>query len=188
MGLARLEFIINAIGIHPKALLELTSLPQTLQQTICSKTSAYPNPVEFYVEKMREGIATIAAAFYPKQVIFRFSDFKSNEYRNLLGGHLFEPTEENPMLGFRGASRYKSPHFRDCFALECQAFKRVRDEMGLNNAQVMVPFVRTVTELEEVVKLMENHGLKRGENDLKIYMMCEIPLEFVVGCRIFTAH
>ena len=175
VGLARLEFIINAIGIHPKALLEMNALPKALQQTILSKTCAYSNPVEFYIEKLREGIATIAAAFYPKQVIFRFSDFKSNEYKNLLGGYLFEPTEENPMLGFRGASRYKSPLFRDCFALECQAFKRVHDEMGLTNAQVMLPFVRTVTEMDEVIKLMEDYGLKRGVNDLKIFMMCEIP-------------
>ncbi len=175
VGLARLEFIINAIGIHPKALLEFNSLPKTLQKTILDRTTAYRDPVEFYIEKMREGIATIAAAFYPKQVIFRFSDFKSNEYKNLLGGYLFEPSEENPMLGFRGASRYKSPHFRDCFALECQAFKRVRNEMGLINAQVMIPFVRTVAELGDVIEVIEDYGLKRGENGLKIYMMCEIP-------------
>ena len=176
IGLARLEFLIsNMIGVHPNALLNFKSLPKSLQKEIHKKTAAYKNPVEFYIEKLREGIAIISAAFYPKQVIFRFSDFKSNEYANLLGGSLYEPVEENPMLGFRGASRYKDKKFRDCFKLECKAFKRVRDEMGLTNAQVMVPFVRTVNELREVVELIESYGLKRGENGLKIFMMCEIP-------------
>ena len=176
VGLARLEFIIsNGIGIHPNALLHFATLPKTLQNQIKKKTNAYKNPVEFYIEKLREGISTIAAAFYPKPVIFRFSDFKTNEYANLLGGELYEPKEENPMIGFRGASRYKDPLFKDCFELECEAFKRVRETMGLTNAQVMVPFVRTVEELREVIALIEQCGLKRGKNDLKIYMMCEVP-------------
>lgn len=175
VGLARLEFIISNIGIHPTALLKFNSLPKKLKQEIRKKTSAYISPVEFYIEKLREGISLIAAAFYPKQVIFRFSDFKSNEYANLLGGHLFEPSEENPMIGYRGASRYYDEKFREAFELECKAFKRVRDDMNLTNAQVMVPFVRTVEELRNVVTLIEENGLKRGENNLKIYMMCEIP-------------
>lgn len=176
VGLARLEFIINdMIGVHPNALLNFDDLPNSLKREISKKTSAYSSPKEFYIEKLREGISLIAAAFYPKQVIFRFSDFKSNEYANLLGGKCYEPQEENPMIGFRGASRYKDKTFRDCFELECEAFKRVRDIMGLTNAQVMVPFVRTVDELREVITLIEYYGLKRGKNDLKIYMMCEIP-------------
>ncbi|MHB1947469.1 MAG: phosphoenolpyruvate synthase [Gammaproteobacteria bacterium] len=176
VGLARLEFIISSmIGIHPNALLNFDKLSKKLQQQIIKKTAAYESPVEFYIEKLREGIALISAAFYPKQVIFRFSDFKTNEYGNLLGGDLYEPFEENPMLGFRGASRYKAKEFRDAFKLECEAFKRVRDKMGLTNAQVMIPFARTVKELTEVIKVIESHGLKRGKNDLKIYMMCEIP-------------
>ncbi|OGT45727.1 MAG: phosphoenolpyruvate synthase [Gammaproteobacteria bacterium RIFCSPHIGHO2_12_FULL_41_20] len=176
VGLARLEFIIsNSIGIHPNAALKFKTLPKLLQQQIRKKTAAYTSPVEFYVEKLREGISTIAAVFYPKQVIFRFSDFKSNEYANLLGGDLFEPKEENPMLGFRGASRYKDARFRQCFELECKAFKRVRDDMGLVNAQIMVPFVRTVEELRQVIELIETYGLKRSVNNLKVYMMCEVP-------------
>jgi pyruvate,water dikinase len=176
IGLARLEFIIsNMIGIHPNALLNFDKLPKTLQQKIAKKTAAYSSPVEFYIEKLREGIAMIAAAFYPKQVIFRFSDFKSNEYANLLGGNLYEPQEENPMIGYRGASRYVDNNFSAAFELECKAFRRVRDEMGLTNAQVMVPFARTVDELEQVVNAISEYGLKRGVNDLKIYMMCEVP-------------
>lgn len=176
VGLARLEFIINnMIGIHPNALLNYKTLPQAIKQKITKKISAYTSPVEYYIERLREGISIIAAAFYPKQVIFRFSDFKSNEYANLLGGDLYEPLEENPMLGFRGASRYKDARFRKCFELECKAFKRVREEMGLMNAQVMVPFVRTVDELKEVIEVIESYGLKRGENGLRIFMMCEIP-------------
>lgn len=182
VGLARLEFIIsNMIGIHPNALLQFDSLPKKLKQQIMAKTAAYKNPIEFYIEKLREGISMIAAAFYPKQVIFRFSDFKSNEYANLLGGNLFEPHEENPMLGFRGASRYNNNRFRQCFELECKAFKRVREEMGLINAQLMVPFVRTVDELREVIELIASYGLKRGENDLLIYMMCEIPSNVILA-------
>ncbi len=176
IGLARLEFIIsNMIGIHPNAILAIDTLSEDLQQAILKKTAAYASPVEFYIEKLREGISMIAAAFYPKPVIFRFSDFKTNEYANLLGGKTFEPVEENPMLGFRGASRYVDDRFRDCFELECKAFKRVRDEMGLQNTQIMIPFVRTVDELKKVIDLMETFGLKRGENHLKILMMCEIP-------------
>lgn len=176
VGLARIEFIIsNHIGVHPNALLNIKSLPKKLKQEILQKTAAYGDPVEFYIEKLREGIATIAAAFYPKPVIFRFSDFKTNEYANLLGGHLYEPQEENPMLGFRGASRYTDKKFIECFKLECEAIKRVHEEMGLINAQVMVPFVRTVNELVQVIKLIEKNGLKRSKNGLKIYMMCEIP-------------
>ncbi len=176
VGLARIEFIIsNLIGIHPNAVLSLSTLPKKLQQEILLKTNAYKNPVEYYIEKLREGISMIAAAFYPKPVIFRFSDFKSNEYANLLGGSHFEPCEENPMIGFRGASRYYDAKFRACFELECKAFKRVRETMGLTNAHLMVPFVRTVDEIQSVTKLMEKFGLTRGINGLLLYMMCEIP-------------
>lgn len=176
VGLARLEFIISdAIGLHPSAALDFKQLSKSLQKQIEKKTSAYKSPVEFYIEKLREGISMIAAAFYPKEVIFRFSDFKSNEYANLLGGHLYEPQEENPMIGFRGASRYKDPRFNKCFELECIALRRVREKVGLTNAQVMIPFVRTVEELKQVMELIESYGLKRGVDGLKIYMMCEIP-------------
>ncbi len=181
VGLARLEFIISNIGIHPNAVLNFAKLPKRLQQQIAKKTSAYKNPVEYYVEKLREGISMLSAAFYPKEVIFRFSDFKSNEYANLLGGDIFEPEEENPMIGFRGASRYHDEKFQRCFELECKAFKRVREEMGLTNAQLMVPFVRTVKELKEVLAIIEATGLKRGKNNLKIYMMCEIPSNVVLA-------
>jgi pyruvate,water dikinase len=163
------------IGIHPNTVLAFKDLESVLKKQVADKTAAYKNPIEFYVEKLREGIAVIAAAFFPHDVIFRFSDFKSNEYANLLGGHLFEPLEENPMIGFRGASRYKDERFIKCFELECEAFKRVRQTMGLVNAQLMVPFVRTVDELKEVIELIEQFGLKRGDDGLKIYMMCEIP-------------
>ena len=176
VGLARLEFIINRmIGIHPKALLEFDSLPTDLQSTINSRIKGYKGPVDFYVEKLVEGIASLAAAFWPKRVIVRLSDFKSNEYENLIGGKLYEPAEENPMLGFRGASRYLSPKFRDCFELECRALKKVRDEMGLNNIEIMVPFVRTVGEAKGVSELLETKGLVRGQNGLKLIMMCELP-------------
>ncbi len=176
VGLARLEFIISdKIGVHPQACLQFKKLSKKIQRQIALHTAAYSSPVEFYTEKLREGIAIIAAAFYPKEVIFRFSDFKSNEYANLLGGRIFEPVEENPMIGFRGASRYASKEFRDCFLLECEAFKRVRHQMGLENAQVMIPFVRTPEELKEVIKIIEKSGLKTKSSNLKIYMMCEIP-------------
>ncbi len=177
VGLARLEFIINrVIGVHPKALLHIESLQdQQLKDSIRERIAGYSSPSNFFVEKLAEGIATIGAAFYPERVIVRMSDFKSNEYANLIGGRLFEPHEENPMIGFRGASRYISPDFRECFALECKAFKKVRDEMGLTNVEVMIPFVRTVEEAEKVTSLLAEHGLKRGENGLKVIMMCELP-------------
>lgn len=176
VGLARLEFIINRmIGVHPKALLDYDTLPLELQQTIDLRTAGYNSPVDFYVDKLVEGISTLAAAFHPQKVIVRLSDFKSNEYENLIGGKLYEPGEENPMLGFRGASRYISDAFRPCFELECRALKRVRDEMGLDNIEIMVPFVRTTDEAREVVELMAANGLERGVDGLKVIMMCELP-------------
>jgi len=176
VGLARLEFIINRmIGIHPRALLEFDTLPAELKATIEPLISAYPSPRDFYITRLTEGIATIAAAFAPHSVIVRMSDFKSNEYANLVGGQRYEPHEENPMLGFRGASRYIADSFRPCFAMECEALKRVRDQMGLTNVEVMVPFVRTPDEARQVVDLLEAHGLKRGENGLRVIMMCELP-------------
>ena len=176
VGLARLEFIINRmIGVHPKALLNFNSLPSELQESVEKRIAGYASPVDFYVDKLVEGVSTLAAAFWPKKVIVRLSDFKSNEYANLIGGKLYEPTEENPMLGFRGASRYISESFRDCFELECRAMKRVRDVMGLTNVELMVPFVRTVNEAAQVVSLLEEYGLKRGENGLRLIMMCELP-------------
>ena len=176
IGLARLEFIINRmIGVHPKALLNYDSLPTDLKDSIDKRTAGYASPVDFYVDKLVEGVSTLAAAFWPKKVIVRLSDFKSNEYANLIGGKLYEPTEENPMLGFRGASRYISESFRDCFELECRAMKRVRDVMGLTNVELMVPFVRTVNEAAQVVDLLGEYGLKRGENGLRLIMMCELP-------------
>jgi pyruvate,water dikinase len=176
VGLARLEFIISQmIGVHPNACLNYETLPKKLKEQVRVKTSAYANPVEYYIAKLSEGISMLAAAFDPQPVIFRFSDFKSNEYMNLLGGSLYEPHEENPMIGFRGASRYVHATFREAFAMECTAFKRVREKMGLTNAQIMIPFVRTVAELKQVIELMAEYGLKRGENNLKVYMMCEVP-------------
>ncbi|PNK61704.1 phosphoenolpyruvate synthase [Psychrobacter sp. FDAARGOS_221] len=176
VGLARLEFIINRmIGVHPKALLNMNTLPREVSQAIKERISGYASPVDFYVDKLVEGISTLAVAFREQPVIVRMSDFKSNEYANLIGGKLYEPSEENPMLGFRGASRYVSETFRDCFDLECRALKRVRDEMGLTNVQIMIPFVRTTKEAKEVVEILETNGLKRGENGLKLIMMCELP-------------
>ncbi len=176
VGLARLEFVINnMIGIHPKAILDVEHVPASLRNEIRRRSRGYASPEAFFVEKLVEGVATIAASFYPKPVIVRLSDFKSNEYRKLLGGEIYEPEEENPMLGFRGASRYVAASFRDCFELECRAMKRVREELGLTNVQLMVPFVRNVAEGKGVVDLLAAHGLKRGENDLKLIMMCEIP-------------
>ena len=180
VGLARLEFIINRmIGVHPKALLEYDTLPVDLQQVIDLRTAGYADPVSFYVDKLVEGISTLAAAFHPQRVIVRLSDFKSNEYENLIGGKLYEPGEENPMLGFRGASRYISEAFRPCFELECRALKRVREEMGFDNVEIMVPFVRTTDEAREVVELLSANGLKRGGDadpkGLKVIMMCELP-------------
>ena len=176
VGLARLEFIINRmIGVHPRALLEFDKLDSELQSQIRTQMAGYSDPVGFFVEKLAEGIAQIAAAFAPEPVIVRLSDFKSNEYANLIGGRRYEPEEENPMLGFRGASRYVDETFRPCFELECRALRRVREDMGLTNVQVMVPFVRSVKEAAEVTRLLALNGLKRGEHDLKIIMMCELP-------------
>ncbi|WP_409307045.1 phosphoenolpyruvate synthase [Pectobacterium sp. B1J-3] len=176
VGLARLEFIINRmIGVHPRALLEFDQQTPELQREIKALMNGYDDPVEFYVGRLTEGIATLAAAFSPKRVIVRLSDFKSNEYANLVGGERYEPEEENPMLGFRGAGRYVSPDFKDCFALECAAVKRVRNEMGLKNVEIMIPFVRTVAQAEAVVEELARQGLRRGEDGLKIIMMCEIP-------------
>jgi len=188
VGLARLEFIINnMIGIHPRALLEYERLPADLKAEIAPRIAAYASPREFYVAKLTEGIATIAAAFQPNPVIVRMSDFKSNEYANLVGGPRYEPHEENPMIGFRGASRYVSRSFRECFELECEAIKRVRNDMGLTNVEIMIPFVRTVDEARAVVELLAADGLKRGENDLRIIMMCELPSNAVLADD-FLAH
>ncbi|MEJ2361888.1 MAG: phosphoenolpyruvate synthase [Gammaproteobacteria bacterium] len=176
IGLARLEFIINRmIGIHPLALLNYADQEAEVKREIDLRIAGYADPVSFFIDKLSEGIATLGAAFYPKPVIVRMSDFKSNEYANLLGGDRYEPHEENPMLGFRGASRYISEMFQPCFELECAAFKKVRNEMGLTNIEIMIPFVRTVEEGKAVIRLLEQNGLRRGENDLKIIMMCEIP-------------
>ncbi|TBM22748.1 phosphoenolpyruvate synthase [Hafnia paralvei] len=176
VGLARLEFIINRmIGVHPRALLEFDQQDAETQAEIKQMMQDYDSPVEFYVGRLTEGIATLAAAFWPKRVIVRLSDFKSNEYANLVGGERYEPHEENPMLGFRGAGRYVADSFKDCFALECAAVKRVRNDMGLTNVEVMIPFVRTVAQAEAVVNQLASEGLKRGENGLKVIMMCEIP-------------
>jgi pyruvate,water dikinase len=188
VGLARLEFIINRmIGVHPKALLNYDKLPRDVQQTVEKRISGYSGPVEFYVEKLVEGISTLAAAFHPEKVIVRLSDFKSNEYANLVGGKLYEPEEENPMLGFRGASRYISENFRDCFELECRAMRKVRDEMGFTNVEIMVPFVRTVGEAEQVIDLLAKNGLKRGENGLRVIMMCELPTNALLASE-FVQH
>jgi len=176
VGLARLEFIINRmIGVHPKALLNYDQQPESVRKVIDRRSAGYADPVEFYVAKLVEGISTLAAAFYPKKVIVRMSDFKSNEYGHLIGGETYEANEENPMLGFRGASRYIAESFRECFELECRALKYVRDEMKLTNLEVMVPFVRTVGEAKQVVELLAENGLRRGENNLRLIMMCEIP-------------
>ena len=184
VGLARLEFIINRmIGVHPRALLEFNDLEADLKETIRRQIAGYADPVSFYVEKLAEGISQIAAAFAPEPVIVRLSDFKSNEYANLIGGKHYEPHEENPMLGFRGASRYVDEGFRPCFELECRALRRVREDMGLVNVQVMVPFVRTVKEAADVTALLAANGLKRGERDLKIIMMCELPSNAILAER-----
>ena len=176
VGLARLEFIINRmIGVHPKALLNFDGLPADVKASVEKRIAGYGDPVDFYVEKLVEGVSTLAAAFWPKKVIVRLSDFKSNEYANLIGGKLYEPEEENPMLGFRGASRYISESFRDCFELECRAMRKVREEMGLPNVELMVPFVRTLGEASQVIDILGQFGLKRGENGLRVIMMCELP-------------
>jgi pyruvate, water dikinase len=182
IGLARLEFIINRqIGIHPKALLQLDRLQEPLRRQIADTVAAYPSPRDYFVTRIAEGVATLAAAFAPEPVIVRMSDFKSNEYANLIGGELYEPHEENPMIGYRGASRYLSADFADCFAMECDALRYVRDEMGLTNVKIMIPFVRTIAEAEGVIALLADNGLRRGENDLQVIMMCELPSNAVIA-------
>ena len=182
VGLARLEFIINNnIGVHPKAILEYPNIDLDLKKAVESVARGHASPRAFYVDKLAEGIATIAAAFYPKPVIVRLSDFKSNEYKKLIGGSRYEPDEENPMLGFRGASRYISEDFAEAFAMECEAMKRVRNDMGLTNVEIMIPFVRTVSQAERVIGLLGKHGLKRGENGLRVIMMCEIPSNAILA-------
>jgi pyruvate,water dikinase len=182
VGLARLEFIINNnIGVHPKAILDYPNVDADLKKAVESVARGHASPRAFYVDRVAEGVATIAAAFWPKPVIVRLSDFKSNEYRKLIGGSRYEPEEENPMLGFRGAVRYTSTEFGEAFAMECEALKRVRNEMGLNNVQVMVPFVRTLGQAKKVTELLGRHGLRRGENDLKLIMMCEIPSNAILA-------
>lgn len=176
VGLARLEFVINnMVGIHPKAILNADAMPAAIQATIKSRSRGYASPKQFYIDKVAEGVATIAAAFYPKPVIVRTSDFKSNEYKKLVGGDIYEPDEENPMMGFRGAARYMAEDFKECFALECEAMKKVRDVMGLTNVELMIPFVRTLEEAKAVTEIMAANGLKRGDNGLRLIMMCEIP-------------
>lgn len=176
VGLARLEFIINNnIGVHPKAILDYPNVDPDLKKAVESVARGHASPKAFYVDKLAEGVATIAAAFYPRPVIVRLSDFKSNEYKKLIGGSRYEPDEENPMLGFRGAARYVAADFAEAFEMECIAMKRVRDDMGLTNVELMVPFVRTLGQAEKVVHLLAKHGLKRGENGLRLIMMCEIP-------------
>ena len=182
IGLARLEFIINRmIGVHPRALMDYDTLPADLKEEIAERIGGYASPTDFYVEKLVEGIATLGASFAPERVIVRLSDFKSNEYRNLIGGPLYEPEEENPMLGFRGASRYISESFRPCFEFECRALKKVRDEMGLTNVAIMVPFVRTLEEAAAVIELLKQNGLERGQNGLEVIMMCELPSNAVLA-------
>jgi pyruvate,water dikinase len=183
IGLARLEFIINRmIGVHPKALLGFDDLDDDdLKEQIEEHMAGYSSPKEFYIGKLVEGISTLACAFAPEKVIVRMSDFKSNEYANLVGGHLFEPEEENPMLGFRGASRYISEEFRDCFQLECEAIKRVRNTMGFTNVEIMIPFVRTTDEARQVIELLAENGLKRGEDGLRVIMMCELPSNAILA-------
>jgi pyruvate,water dikinase len=176
VGLARLEFVINnMVGIHPKAILNADAMPADIKATIKNRSRGYANPKQFYIDKVTEGVATIAAAFYPKPVIVRTSDFKSNEYKKLVGGDIYEPDEENPMIGFRGAARYMAEDFKECFAMEMAAMKQVRDVMGLTNVELMLPFVRTLNEAKTVTEMMAENGLKRGENGLRLIMMCEIP-------------
>jgi pyruvate,water dikinase len=176
VGLARLEFVINnMIGIHPKAILNFDKVPADMQAEITRRANGYASPRQFYIDKLAEGVATIAASFWGKPVIVRLSDFKSNEYKKLVGGDIYEPDEENPMLGFRGAARYIAKDFRDCFELECLAMRKVREELGLTNVELMIPFVRTLTEARQVEEILAEYGLKRGVNGLRLIMMCEIP-------------
>ena len=182
VGLARLEFIINNnIGVHPKAILDYPNIDNDLKKAVESVARGHASPRAFYVDKVTEGVATIAAAFWPKPVIVRLSDFKSNEYRKLIGGSRYEPEEENPMLGFRGAARYISADFGEAFAMECTALRRVRLDMGLTNVQVMVPFVRTLGQAEKVTQLLAQHGLQRGQDGLKVIMMCEVPSNAILA-------
>ncbi len=182
VGLARLEFIINRmIGVHPRALLEFDDQPADIQATIRQMMAGYSDPVSYYIHRMAEGIATIACAFAPEPVIVRMSDFKSNEYANLVGGERYEPDEENPMIGFRGASRYVSEDFSACWELECKALRYVREEMGLTNVQIMIPFVRTLGEAQAVTEALKANGLERGKHDLKLIMMCELPSNAVLA-------
>ena len=182
IGLARMEFIINRqIGIHPMALLDYEQQEVQIKELIDEKTAGYASPVEFYIEKIKEGIATLAASVYPKKVIVRLSDFKSNEYANLVGGRRYEPEEENPMIGFRGASRYISDSFRPCFDLECQALRKVRNELGFSNVEIMVPFVRTLKEAEKVIRILKENKLERGQDGLRLIMMCEVPSNAILA-------
>ena len=182
VGLARLEFIINNnIGVHPKAILDYPNVEPDLKKAVESVARGHASPKAFYVDKLAEGIATIAAAFWPKTVIVRLSDFKSNEYKKLIGGSRYEPDEENPMLGFRGAARYLAADFAESFEMECVAMKRVREDMGLTNVEIMVPFVRTLGQAEKVVNLLAKNGLKRGENGLRLIMMCEVPSNAILA-------
>lgn len=184
IGLARLEFIINRmIGVHPKALIHYQDTPEDVKEAIDKRIEGYASPVDFFVDKLSEGISTLAGAFYPKKVIVRLSDFKSNEYAHLIGGRLYEPDEENPMLGFRGASRYISESFRECFELECRALRKVRDDMALTNVEIMVPFCRTLGEARQVIELLASNGLERGRNGLRVIMMCEIPSNALLADR-----
>jgi pyruvate, water dikinase len=188
VGLARLEFIIaRMIGVHPKAVLAYPDVPLDVKAAVEQQSAGYPDPVTFYVQKLAEGVATLGAAFWPKPVIVRLSDFKSNEYSSLTGGSRYEPREENPMLGFRGASRYVASSFRDCFELECRAIREVRDAMGLTNIEIMVPFVRTVAEAKQVLELLGANGLARGGNGLRVIMMCEIPSNAILADQ-FLEH
>ncbi len=182
VGLARLEFVINnMIGIHPKAILNYSAMPQDIQKQITHRARGYLNPKQFYIDKVAEGVATIAAAFYPKPVIVRTSDFKSNEYKKLVGGDIYEPDEENPMIGFRGAARYMSEDFKECFIMECQSMKKVRETFGLTNVEIMIPFVRTLEEAKEVTSIMAANGLKRGDHGLRLIMMCEVPSNAILA-------
>jgi len=188
VGLARLEFVINnEIGVHPRACLEYPDLPADLRGKVEVAARGYADPQTFFRDKLVEGVATIAAAFWPKPVIVRLSDFKSNEYRKLLGGERYEPEEENPMLGFRGALRYLAESFRACFELECAALRKVRGELGLTNVELMVPFVRTVDEARRVIELLAQNGLRRGEEGLRIVMMCELPSNALLA-EAFLEH
>ena len=182
VGLARLEFVINnIIGIHPKAIINYDAMPSDVKDVIDYKSKGYIDPEDYFINKVAEGVATLGSAFYPNPVILRTSDFKSNEYKKLVAGDIYEPDEENPMIGFRGAARYQSEEFKDCFALECKALKKVRDELGLTNIQIMIPFVRTLNEAKAVLRILESYGLKRGKNGLKIIMMCEVPSNAILA-------